>query len=131
MQRKPIPFAALRVPVYRSWSEEGFLLTCGDHAAGKYNTMTIGWGSLGCMWKRPMAMVDVAALIAGHDACGDAGCAHQEYERRGEVLAKTGLCFEQEFVDRIEAEPRRLEGVYAEAAKTAWDRTLEFLAKHL
>ena len=59
MQRKPIPFAALRVPVYRSWSEEGFLLTCGDHAAGKYNLMTIGWGSLGCMWKRPMAMVVV------------------------------------------------------------------------
>ncbi len=59
MKRQGISYSELRVPVYRSWSEEGFLLTCGDHAAGKFNTMTVGWGSLGCMWKRPMAMVVV------------------------------------------------------------------------
>jgi len=59
MNRQEISYSQFRVPVYSSWSAEGFLLTCGDHSAGKFNMMTVGWGSLGCMWKRPMAMVVV------------------------------------------------------------------------
>jgi flavin reductase (DIM6/NTAB) family NADH-FMN oxidoreductase RutF len=59
MKRQEIPPSHLRVPVYRSWNDEWFLLTCGDHSAGRFNTMTVGWGGLGCMWKRPMVMVVV------------------------------------------------------------------------
>jgi hypothetical protein len=59
MNREEIPLSQLRTPVYRSWSEEWFLLTSGDYSAGRFNTMTVGWGSLGCMWKRAMAMVVV------------------------------------------------------------------------
>jgi flavin reductase (DIM6/NTAB) family NADH-FMN oxidoreductase RutF len=59
MNRQAIPVLDLRVPIYRSWNEDAFLLTCGDHAGDRFNTMTVGWGSLGCMWKRPMVMVVV------------------------------------------------------------------------
>ncbi|UCF96120.1 MAG: flavin reductase [Spirochaetaceae bacterium] len=59
MKREEIAPSQLRLPVYRSWCDEGFLLTCGDHSTGRFNTMTAGWGSVGCMWKRPMAMVVV------------------------------------------------------------------------
>jgi flavin reductase (DIM6/NTAB) family NADH-FMN oxidoreductase RutF len=59
MKRNQIPLSHLRLAVYRSWSDEHFLLTCGDHSTGRFNTMTVGWGALGCMWSRPMAMVVV------------------------------------------------------------------------
>jgi flavin reductase (DIM6/NTAB) family NADH-FMN oxidoreductase RutF len=35
------------------------LLTSGDLAADHFNTMTVGWGSLGVMWRRPFAQVVV------------------------------------------------------------------------
>jgi flavin reductase (DIM6/NTAB) family NADH-FMN oxidoreductase RutF len=59
MKREEIPLSRLRLTVSSSWSDDGFLLTCGDYSTGKFNTMTVGWGSLGRMWKRPMAMVVV------------------------------------------------------------------------
>jgi flavin reductase (DIM6/NTAB) family NADH-FMN oxidoreductase RutF len=59
MKRERIDPARLCLPVYRCWNEEQFLLTGGDFRAGRYNTMTVGWGALGCMWRRPMAMVVV------------------------------------------------------------------------
>ena len=59
MKRDEIPLCHLRFPVYSTWGDEGFLLTCGDHSAGRFTTMTVGWGAAGCMWKRRMAMVVV------------------------------------------------------------------------
>lgn len=35
------------------------LLTCGDFERDDYNTMTIGWGSMGTMWNRPYVSVVV------------------------------------------------------------------------
>jgi len=35
------------------------LLTAGDFGAGKFNTMAVGWGSLGTMWGKPFAQVVV------------------------------------------------------------------------
>jgi flavin reductase (DIM6/NTAB) family NADH-FMN oxidoreductase RutF len=32
---------------------DGLLLTCGDFDAKSYNTMTIGWGSMGVIWGKP------------------------------------------------------------------------------
>ncbi|NLL83302.1 MAG: flavin reductase family protein [Lentisphaerae bacterium] len=34
-----------------------FLLTAGDFAAGRYNTMTISWGSFGTVWNKPFVQV--------------------------------------------------------------------------
>jgi len=59
MKREAIPLSRLCLPVYGSWSDEWFLLTCGNHSAGSFNSMTVGWGGLGCMWKKPMAMAVV------------------------------------------------------------------------
>ncbi len=52
-----------------------------------------------------------AALVAGDHARRNAGGAHQGGERRGVVPAEAAAGVEQEFVDRILAEHRRLERV--------------------
>ena len=59
MKREQIPLKELHLPVCSSWSDEWFLLTCGDHSSEKFNTMTVAWGGLGCMWNKPMALVVV------------------------------------------------------------------------
>jgi flavin reductase (DIM6/NTAB) family NADH-FMN oxidoreductase RutF len=59
MTRKPISFHNLRANVHLIWSKQGMLLTSGDFAAGQFNTMTVGWGSLGVMWSRPFVQVVV------------------------------------------------------------------------
>jgi len=35
------------------------LLASGDFQAGRYNAMTVGWGSFGVMWNRPFVQVVV------------------------------------------------------------------------
>jgi flavin reductase (DIM6/NTAB) family NADH-FMN oxidoreductase RutF len=59
MARKPISFQNLHANVHLIWSQQGMLLTSGDFAAGRFNTMTVGWGSLGVMWGRPFVQVVV------------------------------------------------------------------------
>jgi len=58
MIRKPIPTGELRFDVFTAW-QRAFLLTCGDFQSGKYNSMTIGWGSFGIMWGKPFIQVVV------------------------------------------------------------------------
>jgi len=53
--------------------------------------------------------VEVAALIAGHDARRNSRRAHQERVGRGEMLAEAAMRFEQEVVDRITPEVGRRE----------------------
>jgi flavin reductase (DIM6/NTAB) family NADH-FMN oxidoreductase RutF len=57
--RHPILKEKFISQAYTLWNLENLLLTAGDFAAGKFNTMTVGWGSFGCMWNRPVAMVVV------------------------------------------------------------------------
>lgn len=52
----PLDFAAKPISI---WDKDWFLLSSGDFAARKFNSMTISWGSLGVMWGRPIAMVVV------------------------------------------------------------------------
>src|SRR5512141_1651102 len=59
MMLEPIHFDQLIVRSHYLWYEQCLLLTCGDFAGGHYNTMTVGWGSLGTMWEKPLAMVVV------------------------------------------------------------------------
>jgi len=65
MTREPIPFDELLVKSHYLWSEQSLLLTSGDFAEGlalAFNTMTVGWGSLGTMWGRPFAQVVVRPI---------------------------------------------------------------------
>ncbi len=41
------------------WKDQGLLLTAGDFKAGKFNTMTVGWGSIGVMWGKSFIHVVV------------------------------------------------------------------------
>jgi flavin reductase (DIM6/NTAB) family NADH-FMN oxidoreductase RutF len=59
MNRNPIPVRDLLVKPYSIWNDSWFLLTSGDFSEGKFNTMTVSWGSLGCIWNRPFAQVFV------------------------------------------------------------------------
>ncbi len=55
----PIPAVEWTARSYAIWEHGWFLLTSGDFSAGKYNTMTVSWGSFGCMWGKPFAQVVV------------------------------------------------------------------------
>jgi len=59
MKRNNIPLADLAVRIYDFWSEQWLLLTAGDFASGRFNTMAIGWGGLGNIWGKPFAHVVV------------------------------------------------------------------------
>jgi len=59
VERIPLAFEQLTVRAYDLWENQWLLLTSGDFRAKDFNTMTIAWGSLGCMWKRPFVQVVV------------------------------------------------------------------------
>jgi len=48
---------ALRLDPMAVFDKHWFLLTSGDFKAGRYNTMTVSWGSLGTVWNKPFAQV--------------------------------------------------------------------------
>jgi len=48
-----------RTNAFEIWDKTWLILTCGDFEKGKYNSMTVAWGSLGNMWNLPLAMVVV------------------------------------------------------------------------
>jgi uncharacterized protein (DUF952 family)/flavin reductase (DIM6/NTAB) family NADH-FMN oxidoreductase RutF len=41
------------------WDNTWLLLTSGDLLKGDFNSMVVGWGGFGILWKKPMAMVVV------------------------------------------------------------------------
>lgn len=59
MQKIEIKPENLIVRPHFLFDRKTLLLTCGDFAARDYNTMTIGWGSIGTMWNRPYVSVVV------------------------------------------------------------------------
>ncbi len=59
MHRKPISTQTLQLRVYDFWETDWLLLTAGDFSSGKYNAMTVSWGSLGSLWGKPFAQVFV------------------------------------------------------------------------
>jgi len=56
---KNIPFNQFTTKVTDIWDGTWLLLTCGDFEKDNYNTMTVGWGSFGYIWKMPFVMVVV------------------------------------------------------------------------
>jgi len=59
MSRQQIPFDDLVIRPHYLWDSQWLLLSAGDLAAGQFNVMTVGWGSLGTMWGQPFAQVVV------------------------------------------------------------------------
>jgi len=107
MTRTPIPFDELLVKTHHLWDKQWLLLTSGDFAAGRFNTMTVGWGSLGTMWGRPFAQVvvrpirytyqfmeryDTFTLCAFPEDCRDAlKLLGTKSGRDGDKIAEAGL----------------------------------------
>ncbi|MCD6355799.1 MAG: flavin reductase [Anaerolineaceae bacterium] len=54
-----IPLGELRINPFTLWEKDWLLLTSGDFAKASYNSMTVGWGSFGYLWKKPIVMVVV------------------------------------------------------------------------
>ena len=59
MNRHPIQVEEFIIKPQLIWSKQGLLLTSGSLAEGKFNAMTVGWGSMGVMWKLPFVQVVV------------------------------------------------------------------------
>jgi flavin reductase (DIM6/NTAB) family NADH-FMN oxidoreductase RutF len=59
MSLKPVPVEKVRVRFHHLWSEQWLALASGSFAEGKFNAMTVGWGSLGTMWRKPFVQVVV------------------------------------------------------------------------
>ena len=62
-----LPINQFSTKVTAIWDETWFLLTCGDFKKKQFNTMTIGWGSFGYLWKMPMVMVAVRPTRYTHE----------------------------------------------------------------
>ncbi|HEY9077757.1 MAG TPA: flavin reductase [Anaerolineaceae bacterium] len=58
MTLQEIRFDTLSLQYFKIW-QRGLLLTSGDFRLGHFNTMTVGWGSLGRMWGKPFVQVVV------------------------------------------------------------------------
>ena len=59
MERVEIAADSLVLRSTAVFSEKWMLLTAGVNEPGKYNMMTISWGSIGVMWGKPMVTVVV------------------------------------------------------------------------
>jgi flavin reductase (DIM6/NTAB) family NADH-FMN oxidoreductase RutF len=93
MKREPIDAAGLAVRSHHLWAEQWMLLCAGDFEQGRYNAMTVGWGSLGTMWAKPFAQVVVRPgrytreFMDGHDTF--TLCAFPETQRKALALLGT------------------------------------------
>ena len=59
MARTLIDPKDLYVRINFLWGKQWMLLTCGDYAKQHFNTMTVGWGSIGVMWNKAFVQVVV------------------------------------------------------------------------
>lgn len=57
MVRKNIDFLNWQIKPHNLWDKQWLVLTGGDYYAGKYNSMIVGWGGFGTIWKKPFALV--------------------------------------------------------------------------
>ena len=59
MERHHISQNDFVVNAHNCWANQWLLLAAGDFHTGKFNAMTVGWGSFGTMWGKPFAQVVV------------------------------------------------------------------------
>lgn len=57
IKRSVIPWEEFQCPVCKLWAKDWLLLSAGDFKADKYNMMTVGWGTIGILWRKPCAMI--------------------------------------------------------------------------
>lgn len=55
-KRQEIDFYHFNTKIFELWAKDWLLLSAGDYSCGKYNMMTVGWGSFGVIWRKPFVM---------------------------------------------------------------------------
>jgi flavin reductase (DIM6/NTAB) family NADH-FMN oxidoreductase RutF len=59
MTLEPISIEAFVAKPIHLWDIQWLLLTSGDFSRDRFNAMTVGWGSIGYIWRRPFVQVMV------------------------------------------------------------------------
>jgi flavin reductase (DIM6/NTAB) family NADH-FMN oxidoreductase RutF len=59
MTLKSISIEEFVIKPMHLWDIQSMLLTSGDFVEGRFNAMTVGWGSIGYIWRRPFVQVVV------------------------------------------------------------------------
>ena len=59
MEREKLSLKNFLINPFDLFERQWLLLTAGDYSTGKFNAMTIAWGSIGQMWSKPFVMVVV------------------------------------------------------------------------
>jgi flavin reductase (DIM6/NTAB) family NADH-FMN oxidoreductase RutF len=59
MTLEPIAIENFIAKPIHLWDVQWLLLTSGDFSQNRFNAMTVGWGSIGYMWRRPFVQVVV------------------------------------------------------------------------
>jgi len=59
MERSTLNIKELTLKPVTVWEKGWFLLTAGNLKGNDFNTMTVAWGSIGCMWSKPFVQVVV------------------------------------------------------------------------
>jgi len=59
MTQNQILIGKFMIKPFHLWDVQWLLLTSGDFSKSHFNSMTIGWGSVGIMWRRPFIQVVV------------------------------------------------------------------------
>jgi len=62
MTLQHISIEHLTFRAYDIWMNRWLLLMSGDFSAGRFNAMTVGWGSMGAMWNKPFVQVVVRPI---------------------------------------------------------------------
>ena len=67
MKREIIATNEITFKAISAWNDDWFLLTAGNFQQGKYNSMTISWGSIGVIWGKPFVQVVVRPTRYTHE----------------------------------------------------------------
>lgn len=59
MRRYPIDLEKFLVAPHARWGKQWLALAAGDFYTGRFNAMTVAWGSFGTMWSKPVAQIVV------------------------------------------------------------------------
>jgi flavin reductase (DIM6/NTAB) family NADH-FMN oxidoreductase RutF len=59
---KLIPIEEFIIRPIHLWDIQWLLLTFGDFVEGRFNAMTVDWGNIGYMWRRPFVQVVVRPI---------------------------------------------------------------------
>jgi flavin reductase (DIM6/NTAB) family NADH-FMN oxidoreductase RutF len=96
--------------------KQGAFLTVGDE--NKYNTMTISWGSVGLMWRKPMFMVMVRESRYSNEFLSLGKSYTVSIPRENEMKVELGICGSKSGRDIDKQKEANLKYIPAKEVKT-------------